>query len=328
MTEALRQHEGNESLMPDHLAIPDKLRTTVTDLMSEMGLSQTAVAKKAGLSVTALNQWLNGRYPGDDQGVSVKVEKWISGVKVQKKVREALIELPEFVNTPIANRIISTLAMAQFRRDFAVIYGGSGIGKTKSAEQYLRVNSNVWLITASPQCSTICGVLEKVAHAIGLKGLSHRLNRLSESIVEKLRGADGLLVIDEAQHLPRLTLEAIRTIHDEARVGVAMLGSNELFFNLTGGAKRSQEHAPLFGRVGCRRDFTKPAAEDVAALALCIGITGTQELKTLCGIAKEPGALRVVAKTMALAAMTASASSEKLCNSHLVAAWQDLVGDK
>ena len=57
------------------------------------------------------------------------------------------------------------------------------------------------------------------------------------TLVEQLAGTNRLIIIDEAQHLTKKTLEHLRSISDETGVGICFVGNEEVYSRLKGSGK-------------------------------------------------------------------------------------------
>jgi len=71
-------------------------REAVIDLISDGAVSQAQVAREAGVSTSALSQWMGGNYKGDNDALETKIEKWLR----QRQAQEAatLPDAPEWVD--------------------------------------------------------------------------------------------------------------------------------------------------------------------------------------------------------------------------------------
>lgn len=301
---------------------PEELRRFLPGFLSDSGLSQERAAREAGISAASLNQWLQGKYKGDNDAVLDKLLIWLAS-RERKETAPPALSFQGFTETATSVRVMSTLAFCQTTGDLSVIYGGAGVGKTTTIRHYATLNPNVWVITMRPDTSGVAAALEEIAETIGVR-TSGRANRLSRDICRRIDGTGGLLVIDEAQHLSVPAIESIRSIHDATGIGVVLSGNESIYARLTGGS-RAANFAQLFSRVGKRLRLTKPTKQDVTAIAERYGVTGSNELSTLISISQKPGALRAVVKTLRLAIMFAG--EEALTQEHISAAWRDLGGE-
>ena len=284
-------------------------------------LSQTKAAAEIGISNSALSQWLAGRYEGNDKTLTRKVLRWLDSRAKRSALVTRMPEAPEWVETPTAARILGGLGYAQMAADLAVIYGGAGLGKSKAAARYQELNPQVWVATMTAGGRSMAGCLERVAMACGLRAVNARPWRLEAEITDRVRGTHGLLIVDEAQHLDTRALEVLRGLHDQAGIGLALLGNELLYARLTGG-RRAAEFAQLFSRVGKRVRLTQPTRADVDAILKAWSISGAGERAQALEIARQPGGLRGLTKALRLASMMASGKS--VAEDHLKSAWREL----
>lgn len=292
--------------------------------MASGGLSQARSANEIGISDSALSQWLAGKYRGDVDAVEAKVSRWLEARTERAKLTASLPTAPAWVETTTARRILAGLSYAQMAGDIAVVYGGAGLGKTKAARHYAAGHPNVWVATMTSSTNTLGPCLERIAVACGLRPSNTRAFRIEADLVERLEETNGLLIIDEAQHLNTRAIEALRGLHDATGVGLAIMGNEVIYSRITGG-RRSAEFAQLFSRIGKRVRLTRPRKDDVESLLDAWGITGREEREAVLEIARSPGALRMVTKALRLATLFAKGESVQL--RHIRAAWRDLGGE-
>ncbi len=314
------------------------LREYARAALESDGLSQRVAAAEIGISDSALSQWLSGKYPGDVGAVDAAVGRWLDARAERAALRERLPAAPGYVETPTSRRIESALSWAQIAGDLVVVYGGAGLGKTVSARDYAAERPNVWTAAITPAAQALGSCLERVASVCGLRsayGRRARAAQLEADLLERLDGARGLLIVDEAQHLGARALEGLRGLHDASGMGLALLGNEMLYTRLTGGS-RAAEYAQLFSRIGRRVRLTRAAAGDVDALLAAWGLDGCAEIRSAAlDIARRPGALRGLTKVLRLAAMLAAGSRRAAGDDapaaaielrHLRAAQKDLMG--
>jgi DNA transposition AAA+ family ATPase len=164
-------------------------------------------------------------------------------------------------------------------------------------------------------------VLTELSRVLNIQ-TSVMLHLAQRAIVSRLRGAGALVIVDEAQHLTSEALDQLRSIHDEAECGLALLGNATVFGRLEGGS-RSADFAQLFSRVGVRLT-AKPKTGDADALIDAWGIQDRAMRDFLRVIAKKPGALRGMTKTLKLAHILAGAERQAVTPEHLSMAWSQL----
>lgn len=286
-------------------------------------LSQAILAKEAGISPTTLNQWLNGKYLGDNEGIDAKLRLWLEADAARRAAGGAMPVAPGFVTTPTAARVLGALAYAQMAGDIAVSYGNAGVGKTSSCEHYRDSSPNVWIATMTPSTAGVVTALEEICDSLNLAP-GGGARKMAKAIGRRVRDTHGLLIVDEAQHLSVAALDEIRGIHDATGIGIALVGNDGVFARMAGG-RNAQQLDRLYSRVGKRLSLRQSSEADIIALIGAWGIDDTKCRKTLIEIARRPGALRTLTKTLRLASMHAAAEGRSVCCEDVRAAATELM---
>lgn len=308
---------------PTTLQIVDRLRNQ----MGEQKLTQSAVADQLGVSKTVVSQYMSGNYPllvseAALAKLEEKILQWLDHAATKKRVQAELPTAPAFVETPTAKRILAALSYAQMGPDLAVIYGGAGVSKTTTICEYRAQNYNVFLIEATPNNASVGGIMRSLAGILDIRG-GHRNDLLERFIIDRLRNSEALIVIDEAQFLSDRAIETVRRIAELAGVGLALLGNESIYTQMTGG-RRSADFAQIFSRIGRRIRLTRPTKADIDAILDAWRIEGAEERELLQQIALKPGALRMLTKTLKFATLLAQGIPT---HRHILAAWRDLSGE-
>ncbi|MCG8470534.1 MAG: AAA family ATPase [Desulfobacterales bacterium] len=303
--------------------IDDTRKRVLAEISANARLSQTGAAQEAGVNASALSQWMKGKYPGDNARITESMERWLGFRRKRATSAIPFLKTDTWCPTPTAQKISAALSYAQMAHDVTVIFGGAGVGKTETCKKYASSNPNVWHVTMTPSTAVVGACLERVALKLGLH-ISGRAAKIEMAIMERLTGTDGLLIIDEAQHLNVRSLEALRSLHDATGVGLAILGNDLVYAQMTGRGARSATFAQLFSRIGKRVKLLKPKKEDVNTLCKSWKITDADMIAFCQQTAEKPGALRIMVKTIRLGQMVAGSRGERLALKHLKAAWRDL----
>lgn len=309
----------------------EKHNKAIAEIREQESLSQAVIAKEIGISETQLSQYLKGIY---QERVSAeaytqlenKIQQWLDVRASRKEQQNQLPSQPKFFDTSITQRVTSTLAYAQMMGDLVIIYGGAGLGKTITIANYKAANPNVFTIEATPTTATMGGIMRAISKACGINSVKGHNDALEQAIIDRLKNTQGLLIIDEAQFLNERGLECARRIAELAGIGLALVGNETVYGQLTG-RNRGAEFAQLFSRIGKRVRLTTPSKADVKDLAIAWGIKAKEEQQLLEEIAKKPGALRIVTKVLKLASLMAQGAKQELDRTHIISAWKDLGAD-
>ncbi len=308
---------------PAQRADYDSLRVRVRDVLEQQKMSLGVLSKRSNIPQSTLHAWLNETYKGDIARISDRVRIWLDSQQaLQSAARFAPVTIP-FAETPTARLILDVFEYSQSAADVGVVVGSPGIGKTMAAVHYARTRPSVWHLTVDPSLRRAHGVLGYVADEMGVT--ESRPDRLSRAIATRLRGTDGLLIIDEAQHLTTEGMDQLRTLHDRAQVGLVIMGNQGVWTRLDGGGRKAQ-FAQLFSRVGMRLTREKSSVGDIEAILDAASIEATDQRKMLRAIAGKPGALRGMMKTIRLARMVTMAAEEELSAEAIARAFTRLSG--
>lgn len=277
------------------------------------------IALESGLSTGTISSFINDKYNGDNERVSQMLQRWLEKY-------HAVAELPEpprFVETQTVKQIWTSMRFASLTESIAVVCGNPGVGKTEAAREYRRTNNNVWMITITPSCASVLECLTELAFELGMNDAPRRKGPLSRALRRRLEGTQGLVIIDEADHLGAEVLEELRLLQESTRIGLVLMGNHRVYSNMTGG-NRTVEFARLFSRIAKRTAINKTKKADVKAIADAWQINGEKELELLQQIAQKPGAIRILNHSLRLAAMTAHGKGERVNEDYLRQAFREL----
>jgi hypothetical protein len=301
----------------------DAVRAEVRAVMEGEAVTMAACAREAGVAYGTFSSWMGSTYAGRNDKIAAQARNWLRARKVKAETQALAPAAPRFVATPSAEAFQLVFQHAQHMPDFAVVVGAPGVGKSSAACHYTRSNPNVFKIVANPMLGTPRAVLEEFSRVIG-SFQGGQLHKVQRALIAKLRGTGALLMVDEAQHLTSVALDQVRSIHDEAEIGVVLLGNPAIYGRLEGGGARRSDFAQLFSRVGMRLSRKAPEKGDIEALLDAWAVDGAEERRFLQGIARKPGALRSMTKTLKLAHMLAAVAKARPDLGHLRDAYAQL----
>lgn len=301
------------------------MRQSLARAMHAGGVTQAELARQTGLSQSALSQWFNGSYKGDNAAVQAKLVAWLATRATQPAATNEA-PAPQWVDTPTGRAITKALTFARNRPAIAVIYGGAGVGKTTALRRFARTAQNVWVATASPAISSMAAMLRELCRVMELSGAGWKNQSLSADIVRHLSGSRGLLIVDEAQHLSVPALEQLRYIYDQSATGLVLSGNERVFSQLSGGHVRSADFAQLYSRLGRRLRVSLPSEGDIDAVLDAWGVTGRAERAYAKQIASLPGGLRGLFNLLEEARLAAHGTEQAIDVRLMRMAWADLGG--
>ncbi len=295
------------------------IRAGLRTLVENGETTLTRVAKESGVALSTVSGFMNDKYNGDMETIGRTLQRWLENYHRAAELPEP----PRFVETRTARQIWTSMRFASLTESISVICGNPGVGKTEAAREFRRTNNNVWMITITPSCASVLECLTELAYELGMNDAPRRKGPLSRALRRRLEGTQGLVIIDEADHLGAEVLEELRLLQESARIGLVLMGNHRVYSNMTGG-NRTVEFARLFSRIAKRTAINKTKIDDVKAIADAWQITGENERELLQQIAQKPGALRILNHSLRLAAMTAHGKGERVNEDYLRQAFREL----
>lgn len=293
--------------------------------LTETGISQNELAQRIRISGGALSSYLNGTYKGNISNVEARIEEYLKRETV--KATE-FVEAPQFIETATAKQIFKACDFAQIANCINVVYGASGVGKTKALQEYERTHTNVVLVTASPSRASLSEILYELALEIGLTDAPKRKGSSARLIRKKLQGTNSLVIIDEADHLPYDALEELRIMQEETGIGLVLVGNDKVYNRLRGGASQAHEFARLWSRIAKRVSIQKCKKNDVLAIAEAWNLSNDDDAKAvMTDIASRAGGLRMLTQSLRLAGMVAKGKNQLITADLIQTAYRDLQGE-
>jgi DNA transposition AAA+ family ATPase len=300
------------------------VRADFDGAIAQDGRALTKIAPEVGIAYGTLSAWRGGTYAGDGKRITLAAKAWLLQRVARARAKMLLPAEPAFMMTKTASRIWDVLEFAQTVPTMGLVVGGAGVGKTTAFEGYQQQQPNtVWIATMQPCHRTIASVLQELQVALRIpRDLG--MAAISRSIVRRLRGTAGLVIIDEAQHLSSQALDQIRSLADATKIGFVVGGGNALLTNM-GADSRQAQLAHVFSRMGMRFKLDRPLREDIGALLDAWKIEAPETRQELTGIALKPGGGRVMTMILRIAFGLAGMQGVPLPTvEHVRTAWQQI----
>lgn len=226
------------------------VRSELRSFIEQTSTSQSAVARAIGVSPTQISQFLNGKYPGDNEGLAADIVKVMRNhnQKALKKSKEAATD-EEF--TPYLTHDFSS---AMFviddtieDREMAVVYGEPGTGKSVIMKAAKQKYPNAVLIEATLNTNA-AAFLDELLLKLNLSVSGKKASDKHRAIVDFLNkpNTDKVILVDEAEHLSIRSLEDLRRIYDFTGTPIVLCGTYILIKNLRG---KNGELKQLYSRI-------------------------------------------------------------------------------
>lgn len=186
--------------------------------------SQSAAAKKIGVSPAVLSTYLKGTYAGNVENIEKRLEEIFATMEAADDLASTNADTG-YVPTSISQAVYDTIHLCHLKGGLAIECGDAGIGKTMAARQYTIEHPNTAIyIAINPCLATLSACLKLICRT--LKIATGRKDDMWTRINENLSGEHKVIIIDEAQHLPVKTIEAVRAFSDQNRtLGICMIGN-------------------------------------------------------------------------------------------------------
>lgn len=204
----------------------EEARQWVLDELTR-GRTQADIARSAGVSGAYLNLFIKEKC-SNPTSVIEKVSK----CKANETQRKLSPKAPDFTTTSISKKVLDAIEYCNLLQVGGVIYGDAGVGKTMSIRQYAKTNPLCICITASPVFSTVPGINMLLAQEMGCKGRNSK--QLYLEFIDRLKGSNRILIIDEAQQLSKEAIDHIRSLGDATHIGYCFIGNPSLYKTIQG----------------------------------------------------------------------------------------------
>jgi DNA transposition AAA+ family ATPase len=322
------------NLRPDKTEFTDlehlQIRKDVEAAKLRDGLAEAEIARQSEVPSSTLNQYLKGRYAGDDNGPATKLFKWLEDRRRRAEAAMRAPRAPGYLELRTATRFMAILGYARECGRLVSICGEPGVSKTSVARQYVHTTPRAWLCTMEPSTRGVPTMLVEMLNAMGDPDAKGTPQALSRRVCQKAQEAKCLIIIDEAQHLSDQAIEQLRAINDRVRCGIALLGNMSAYAKTAHNGQRAA-FAQVSSRIAQREYIIKPDPADAAAFATAWASAngeelGRKEIEFLQTVAAKPGGLRNIEMTMEAALMAAWGSERPVDVDLLQAAYAHQAG--
>lgn len=227
-----------------------KLQQQLKDYIAELG-SQNNAAKAIGKSTAAISTYLNGAYKGNIENFEKHLEEVFKNKAAAESLKSATVS-GRYKPTSISESVYETIRLCHLKGGLAIDCGDAGIGKTMACKKYEEdYPTSTIYVSVNPCLVTLSAFLKLLCRTLKISLSNGRKDEMWLRLSEQFAGERKVLIIDEAQHLPIKTIEAIRAFFDcNPKLGICLVGNIETFTN-TGKSKEA------FAQIRNRTKFTE-----------------------------------------------------------------------
>jgi DNA transposition AAA+ family ATPase len=257
--------------MADEKTVDEELYEQFFAIVGEdKKISQGRAAKEMSVSPGIISLYKSKAYTGNIALLEEKIQAFIK--REERRVSD--INVP-IADTTTLDNIKMAVEMAHDYRDITVIVGEAGVGKTTAIRKYQAENPGAAAVVYAYPGITQYKLMVEISKAIGVYGNGTQAV-LMDRIVERLKGRDLVLIIDQADYLTGGSLELLRCISvDMTGIGLALVGLPRLETRLR---NLRNDHEQLLSRVGTFLKIGKMRADDSAKIIRGVWESATSEV--------------------------------------------------
>ena len=218
------------------------LRQRLLELLGSGSMTQAELARQIGYTAAAISQYKSGGYPSDVSKIQQALREFFVKRDTREDIRTAALAYGcrrNYIRTATSEDAYKLMRYAQIEKKLVVIYGDTGIGKTKAAYKFADDNpSSVVYITSSPSSRSLRSTLKLLARELRLP--ITRTDDLAYAVRKKLQDEDKTLIIDEAQCLTVSVVDEITRWVDpdqdtgEGRMSIVLIGNDGVLEKFNG----------------------------------------------------------------------------------------------
>lgn len=303
---------NNYELSPE--ATIEETVNAIRSYMGANGLSLSAMGKHLNWNRSTLSQFLNFKYQGNNDFLRLKAIEFFN---MNINIPETSEEL--FVKTVQASSVWTVCKYAQRKGLLALLIGPAGVGKTTALEAYVRGNSQAIMVTAFPGIPPIC-LLKRICIKLKFYETSGDHSNLMDILINRLKGKNILVILDEGHYLRLNILEQLRHIQDMTGVGIVLSGNFGLHEQMKG--KEQVKYAHLSSRAAMKvRVDGNPIRSELKAILEKRGLpTDRSSVDFLVQKAEKPGHFRLIRNIAELATEIAAMEKVPVSYHHLLEA--------
>ncbi len=248
----------------------------LSEMVRRIGLSHSEIAKSLGVPRSSVTLLLNGKYQNKE--LKAKIEELCN------------LSVKDFI-TDAQGRMLAVLEATLDDREFSLIVGPSGIGKTYTINQFIKGKEGVCLYKAQ-KIASAGEILKQLCVLLGLPYYSNngaKLQRIKEFAKENV----AMFIVDEADLMvedsEKRFLKKIEIFREISEVtAVALVGLP----TLDDAISRCAE-SYIYSRLGYYARLREPSPEELLRFA---HLEGLKNAEKIVGMAIHRGFFRFIKK--------------------------------
>lgn len=254
------------------------------------------LARQLDYSEGTLSRYLSGKPEGDVEALEALIADALK--TGQRRVSSLGMVLFETSVSQQFDRVCETI---QKTNDFGLVHSPAGLGKTSAGKRWLGAHPTSLLCTAARWTANrqhrkgdTNGIEGLIFNALDTRAWK-RTQRRAEFMVERLKGSNRLLMIDNAHRLSTGGLQWMFDFHDETECPVVLIGNPEVLDLI-----RASDQ--MYSRIGlCRELKLKDTAKAAEQMLRQYAPEHLEELRALATkVAGNQGHLRTLKKHLRL----------------------------
>lgn len=274
--------------------------------------SKNSLAKAIGINSGTLIMYLKGDYNGNVEKINEKIKSYL-----EREAQRGDNWTDQIVVTNTMRSILKVIGMIHMMRKMGIVYGPAGLGKTESAKAYVNKNPGSYHLTALPDSKSVAGVITLIHFALFKEEQRYSPRTARRMVVDRLKGSDAMVIIDDAHKLTNEALEEVRAIHDASGCAFTLIGTEEILNRLID-PRAGRILAQMSSRLPVRRVYPlQPSTADLKLVCEAYNVHDKEVIKRLAEKSKR-GGLRLAVHQMKIARYLSKGQPVSL--EHLMAA--------
>jgi hypothetical protein len=248
----------------------EELRRYFKVMVEDRGATLMGIAREIGVSHTLISKFLGRGEASENllEKLGDLKKRWEKAAVEAPQEQQVYRRTVDFIMTENARQVLALCELCYSEREIGVIVGPAGTGKTTALRKYCESNPDAAFVRGDVSM-TAKELLLEVADRLGVESGYGSQRSIVRKIVTHLKNRPALLIVDEADLLVSCTvrkIELLRSIYDEAKVGLVLCGMPRLAVYLMRGPSMRENLAQFYSRVAYvakLQGLTRREAEEI-----------------------------------------------------------------